>query len=76
MKRETQQTEVTLVKLEVWRQKTGSCLKAAFWTAVLKPVNVLLNSFFSEVASLFFYTLTANFSANIENAARGCEYVD
>lgn len=34
-------------------KKTFSCLKAAFWTAVLKPVNVLLNSFFSETLYLF-----------------------
>lgn len=52
--RETQQTEVTLVKLEVWRRKTWSCLKAAFWTAVLKPINVLLNSFYSGTACICF----------------------
>ena len=60
-----------------WRcegKKTCSCLKAAFWTAVLKPINVLLNSFLSGAADLFFfvffYTSPSNSGANIANTAQ------
>lgn len=68
--RETQQTEVTLVKLEVWRKKTCSRLKAAFLDCCFKTHHVLLNSFCSKTGSDF-YTLAANSGANIEKYSTG-----